>query len=463
MNQEREVYTVSELTRSIKFVLEEDFSDIWVEGEISNFRVPNSGHAYFTLKDKESQLKIVLFRLNKRLLKFEPEDGLHVIIRGRISVYEPRGEYQLIADYMEPKGIGALQLAFEQLKEKLFKEGLFDEAHKKPIPQFPQKIAIVTSPTGAAIRDMLRIIDRRFSTIHIVIYPVRVQGEGASIEIAQAIKELNILSHSELAEPIDVMIIGRGGGSIEDLWSFNEEVVARAIYDSKIPVISAVGHEIDYTISDFVADLRAPTPSAAAELVVKDKREVAQNIIGMEKRLINAVRNMLDILKSDLIGLQERRVLRAPLDRIYELQQRCDDLTLRIKRSPMTIYKKFSEKTSHLTKSLFILNPIVRIQRIKEILSEMNRGLEIAVKHRLEILDKKLKGTAGRLNALSPLAVLERGYSISRRLPDMKIIKDASDIEKGRQLNVKLHKGELVCRVEEQKKEKKYLPQIHTD
>ncbi len=443
--QEREVYTVSELTRAIKFVLEEDFSDIWVEGEISNFRVPNSGHAYFTLKDKDSQLKVVLFKLNKRLLKFEPEDGLHVIVRGRISVYEPRGEYQLIADYMEPKGIGALQLAFEQLKEKLFKEGLFDEAHKIPIPQFPQKIAIVTSPTGAAIRDILRIIDRRFSNVHIIIYPVKVQGEGASVEIAQAIRELNALPD------IDVMIVGRGGGSIEDLWAFNEEVVARAIYDSKIPVISAVGHEIDYTIADFVADLRAPTPSAAAELVVRDRKEVVQNIIGLEKRLINSIQNMVDILKSDLTGLQERRVLKSPLDKIYELQQKIDDMSLRVRRSPLLIYKNFTEKTFHLSRSLFILNPEVRIRRIKEILSELTRGLETTVNHRIEILDKKLTGMSGKLNALSPLSVMERGYSICRRMPDMKIIKDAIEVEKDGQVNVRLSKGELICHVAERK------------
>ena len=445
MNQEREVYTVSELTRAIKFVLEEDFPEVWVEGEISNFRVPNSGHAYFTLKDKDSQLKVVLFKLNKRLLKFEPEDGLHVIVRGRISVYEPRGEYQLIADYMEPKGIGALQLAFEQLKEKLFKEGLFDEAHKIPIPQFPQKIAIITSPTGAAIRDILRIIDRRFSNVHIIIYPVKVQGEGASVEIAQAIRELNALPE------IDVMIVGRGGGSIEDLWSFNEEIVARAIYDSKIPVISAVGHEIDYTIADFVADLRAPTPSAAAELVVRDRKEVFQNIIGLEKRLINAVQNVIDILKSDLTGLQERRVLKSPLDKIYELQQKIDDMGLRVRRSPLLIYKKFTEKTFHLSRSLFILNPEVRIRRIKEILSELTKGLETAVNHRAEILDKKLTGMSGKLNALSPLSVMERGYSICRRMHDMKIIKDATEVEKGGHVNVRLSRGELICRVEERK------------
>ena len=457
MEQEREVYTVSELTRAIKFVLEEDFPEVWVEGEISNFRVPNSGHAYFTLKDKDSQLKVVLFKLNKRLLKFEPEDGLHVIVRGRISVYEPRGEYQLIADYMEPKGIGALQLAFEQLKEKLFKEGLFDEVHKIPIPQFPQRIAIVTSPTGAAIRDILRIIDRRFSNVHIIIYPVKVQGEGASVEIAQAIKELNELSygkiveHGEPAEPIDVMIVGRGGGSIEDLWAFNEEVVARAIYDSKIPVISAVGHEIDYTIADFVADLRAPTPSAAAELVVRDRKEVVQNIIGLEKMLTYSIQNMVDILKSDLTGLQERRVLKSPLDKIYELQQKIDDMGLRVRRSPLLIYKKFTEKTFHLSRSLFILNPIVRIERIKEMLTELSKGLETTIDHRMEIFDKRVKGILGKLDALSPLAVMERGYSICRRLPDLKIIKNESEVEKGGQVNVRLHKGELICRVEERK------------
>ncbi|MEK6545370.1 MAG: exodeoxyribonuclease VII large subunit [Nitrospinota bacterium] len=397
---EREIYTVSELTRAVKFILEENFHDIWVEGEISNFKVSNSGHAYFTLKDEESQLRVVLFRLNKRLLKFEPDDGLHVIVRGRISVYEARGEYQLIADYMEPKGIGALQLAFEQLKEKLFKEGLFDEAHKKPIPDFPNKIAIVTSPTGAAIRDILRIIGRRFPNIHIIIYPVMVQGEGAAEKIAMAITELNGLSD------IDVMIVGRGGGSIEDLWAFNEEVVARAIYNSHIPIISAVGHEIDYTISDFVADLRAPTPSAAAELVVRDRREVIQNITSLEKRLINAVQNKVYILKGNLTGLQERRVLKSPFDKIYELQQRVDEMELRIKKT---------------------------------------------INHRIEMLDKELSGITGRLDALSPLAVMKRGYSICRRLPDMKIIKDISEVEKGGEVNVKLHKGELVCHVAERK------------
>ncbi|MEE9165043.1 MAG: exodeoxyribonuclease VII large subunit, partial [Nitrospinota bacterium] len=264
-NPERQVYTVTEITRAIKFSLETEFPRVWIEGEISNLRIPSSGHMYLTIKDEESQIKVVMFRSGKSQLKFGPKDGDQVIVKGKITVYEPRGEYQIVIDYMEPKGIGALQLAFQQLKEKLSKEGLFDEELKKSLPLLPQKIGIITSPTGAAVRDILNIIDRRFPNVHILIAPVKVQGEGAAQEIAAAVKDLNKI------KGVDVIIVGRGGGSIEDLWAFNEEVVARAIFESEIPVISAVGHEIDFTISDFVADLRAPTPSAAAELVVRDK------------------------------------------------------------------------------------------------------------------------------------------------------------------------------------------------
>src|SRR4030067_3150139 len=259
----RYILTVSELTQEIKDILEDKFPDVWVEGEISNLRIPPSGHIYFTLKDDFSQIRVVLFKNQARSLRFSPEDGLHVICRGRGSLYEKRGEYQLILEEMEPKGIGALQLAFLQVKERLEKEGFFDPARKRQIPMVPQTIGIVTSPTGAVIRDMLQIIDRRFENVHILLYPVRVQGEGASLEIARAIEYFNDRMN------VDVIIVGRGGGSLEDLWAFNEEGVARAIYHSRIPIISAVGHETDYTISDFVADLRAPTPSAAAALGVK--------------------------------------------------------------------------------------------------------------------------------------------------------------------------------------------------
>jgi exodeoxyribonuclease VII large subunit len=272
----RYILTVSELTREIKDILEMQFADILVEGEISNLKAPPSGHIYFTLKDDLSQIRVVLFKNQARTLRFSPEDGLQVICRGRVSLYEKRGEYQLILEEMEPKGIGALQLAFLQLKERLEREGFFDPSRKRQIPMVPQKIGIVTSPTGAVIRDMLHIIERRFENVHLLLFPVRVQREGAASEIAKGIEYFN-----EQME-VDVIIVARGGGSLEDLWAFNEEEVAKAIFYSKIPILSAVGHETDYTISDFVADLRAPTPSAAAELVVRDKREIKNTLRFLE-------------------------------------------------------------------------------------------------------------------------------------------------------------------------------------
>src|SRR4030066_820404 len=290
----RYILTVSELTQEIKDILEDKFPDVWVEGEISNLRIPPSGHIYFTLKDDLRQIRAVLFKRQARTLRFVPEDGLHTICRGRFSLYEKRGDYQLILETIEPKGIGALQLAFLQLKERLEKEGLFDPAHKKAVPMIPQKIGIVTSPTGAVIQDMLHILGRRFENLHILLYPVRVQGEGVSSEIAEAIKYFNQRTE------VDVIIVGRGGGSLEDLWAFNEEVVARAIYRSKIPVISAVGHETDYQIADFVADLRAPTPSAAAELVVRDKREMKNILHYLGGRLENQTLQMLEEYRTHL-------------------------------------------------------------------------------------------------------------------------------------------------------------------
>ncbi|MEK6576915.1 MAG: exodeoxyribonuclease VII large subunit, partial [Nitrospirota bacterium] len=278
---ERKVYTVYELTLSVKSSLEEGFSDIWLEGEVSNLRIPGSGHIYLTLKDERAQIRGIIFRSQVRSLRFLPKDGQHLLCRGHITVYEPKGEYQIIFTYIEPKGLGALQQAFEELKERLKSEGLFDEARKRPLPLYPEKIGIVTSPTGAAIRDILNIIGRRFPAVDILINPVPVQGEGAAELIAEAVNEMNRMGD------IDVLIVTRGGGSIEDLWAFNEEVVARAIYNSRIPVISAIGHEIDYTISDFVADLRVPTPSAAAEIVVKSRDELVEKVDAMTNRIVN--------------------------------------------------------------------------------------------------------------------------------------------------------------------------------
>ncbi len=389
---ERRILTVSDLTSLIKSALEESFYDIWMEGEISNLRIPTSGHIYLTLKDKASQIRAIIFKSSARNIKFELKDGIHIICHGRVTVYDVRGEYQIVIDTVEPQGIGALQLAFEQLKEKLFKEGLFDAKRKRPIPLLPRKIGIITSSTGAAIRDILNIINRRFANVHIIINPVPVQGEGAGIEIARAIEEMNEF------EDIDVLIVGRGGGSLEDLWAFNEEVVARAIYNSRIPVISAVGHEIDFTISDFVADLRAPTPSAAAELVVKNKQDLMDSLRHVFSRLKNGIKTLFDAKRSAL--REEIRAMKDPATRINEYIQRIDDLSIR---------------------------------------------LTGGINRYLDGLKKRIVAEAGKLNALSPLAILSRGYSIAMKLPEMKIIKDANDVQKGDEVNIRLHKGNLIC------------------
>lgn len=396
--QEKHIYTVSELTKYLRQILENSFPAIWVEGEISNFTYHTSGHMYFSLKDAGSVIPCAMFKRSNERLKFKLKDGLKVIAFGKISVYEPRGSYQFIIEEMEPKGIGALQLQFQQLKEKLQKEGLFDQSHKVPIPNLPTKIGIVTSPTGAAIRDILNIARRRFSNIEIIIYPVRVQGEGSKDEIADAIRHFNALNN------IDVMIVGRGGGSLEDLWAFNEEIVARAIYDSKIPVISAVGHEIDFTIADFVADLRAPTPSAAAELVIPRKDDLVNSITTNTTRLKNALVNIIDMMSQRLTRLRESYALKQPMKMVEQYEQMIDDL-----RKDMAI------RVEHL----------------------VTRRAE-----RFNLLTQKLE-------ALSPLSILNRGYSISARLRDGKIIKEVNDVTVGDKIETKLGKGKFISTVEE--------------
>jgi len=306
--KEKHIYTVGELTKYVRVILEDSFPSVWVEGEMSGFVLHTSGHMYFTLKDAGAVLGCAMFARSNAKLKFKPANGMKVICFGKVSVYEARGNYQLIVEEIEPKGVGALQLQFQQLKERLYKEGLFDDRHKVAIPQLPTRIGVVTSPTGAAIRDILNIVRRRFSNIEIIINPVKVQGEGAKDEIARAIRQFNELDN------IDVMIVTRGGGSLEDLWPFNEEVVARAIYESRIPIISAVGHEIDYTISDFAADFRAPTPSAAAELVIPNKEDLIKLIETSAIRLKNAISGKIGLLAEKLATLKESYVLRQPLN-----------------------------------------------------------------------------------------------------------------------------------------------------
>jgi exodeoxyribonuclease VII large subunit len=394
--QDIHVLSVSELTQLIKFQLEQSFDYLWVEGEISNFRIPSSGHFYFTLKDEKSQIRAVMFKSQNRSLEFEPKDGLSVICRGRLNIYETRGEYQLILDYLEPKGLGSLQLAFEQLKERLAEEGLFDPAHKKLLPLLPRKIGIITSPTGAVIRDILNIIERRFANVEILICPVKVQGEGAAQEIVSALQELNQIPE------IDVIILARGGGSIEDLWPFNEEIVARAIYCSEIPVISAVGHEIDFTIADFVADLRAPTPSAAAELVVRNKGDLIHNLDTVYVRLKNSIRKVYEFNQSRFAFLQ--------------------------KRMP---------------------DPRKMIPGLRLTIDEYGERITFHVSNAVKIKKEKVEGMMGRLDALSPLNVLKRGYSITRTVPDLKVVRDASFLSSNQLVSVKLFRGEVLCRVEE--------------
>ncbi len=435
----RYILTVSELTQEIKDILEDKFPDIWVEGEISNLRIPPSGHIYFTLKDDSSQIRAVLFKREARSLRFVLEDGLHIICRGRVSLYEKRGDYQLILEAIEPKGIGALQLAFLQLKERLEKEGLFDPAHKKPIPMIPQRMGIVTSPTGAVIQDMLHILGRRFENLHILLYPVRVQGEGASSEIVEAINYFNQW------EEVDVIIVGRGGGSLEDLWAFNEESVARAIHHSKIPIISAVGHETDYTIADFVADLRAPTPSAAAELAVRDKREMKNILHYLGGRLANEMLQILEEYRTHLSHLV--KIFKEPGKKVEEHFLRVDDLVSRLRLFTSWTLKRKGEKCLHLSESLLLRNPMQRAKTLRIFISEAKKHLEQNIKYSIEIQRQRVRATSGKLDSLSPLSILQRGYSITRKLPSLQILRDASHVKEGDEVEVKLFQGNLLCDV----------------
>ena len=418
MTAERAVLSVSQLTDQLRGVVEEKFPAVWVEGEISNFRLYSSGHAYFTLKDENAQLRAVLFRTRVRRLRFEPGDGQHVLAFGSLEVYAQRGEYQLVVELLEPRGLGALQLAFEQLKQRLGAEGLFEAARKRSLPPFPRKIGVVTSPSGAAIRDILRIIGRRFAGLHIVLAPCRVQGEGAAEEIAQGIVDLNRLGG------VDVIIAGRGGGSLEDLWAFNEEVVARAIAGSKIPVISAVGHEVDVTIADFVADLRAPTPSAAAELVVREKQAIVDGLDALRRRLDRAVRRPLS-----------------------DLERRVDDGRSRLDHASHLAHRRVAHRVELLTARLKAASPFNRLSVGRHRLDRVHGRLHGAVAGRVLAARHRLASAVGRLESLSPLAVLGRGYSLTRT-PEGAVVRRARDVSPGSRVNVLLGEGALDCRVE---------------
>ncbi len=429
--------TVSELTGLLRTSIEEQFSAVWLEGELSNLRAPGSGHVYCTLKDKTSQIRAVLFRSSAVKLRFALQEGLQVIVRGRLTVYEPRGEYQIVLDTVEPKGVGALQLAFEQLKARLAAEGLFDQDRKKPIPAFPRTVGVITSLTGAAIRDILAVLRRRWPTLNILIAPVQVQGESAGRQIAGALTALNDLG------TVDVIIVGRGGGSLEDLWSFNEEIVVRAIAASHAPVVSAVGHEIDVTLADFVADLRAPTPSAAAEAVVPVLAEIVERLRELKVRLGQVMlrycafeRQRLD---AGIRGVTDVRF------RIQETTQRTDEMVGQLREMVQELLTAWRERVHGVQRDLSSLNPIVAIKQGLATVPQLSKRLEgqmgvVLAQHR-----HRTHATLVQLNTLSPLAILGRGYSILQTVPAGQILRRANDVEAGQELEAQLASGRLGC------------------
>jgi exodeoxyribonuclease VII large subunit len=436
---QRRIFSVSELTREIRGLLEDHFPFIWVEGEISNFRVPASGHYYFVLKDIESQVRCVMFRSQQRWMRFQPEDGLHVLSQARVSVYEPRGEYQLLVDVIEPRGVGALQLAYEQLKKRLEAEGLFDPEHKKPIPFLTQRLGVVTSSTGAAIRDIIRVVRERYSNLEIYLYPVRVQGEGAAEEIATGIDIFN-------AEfPVDALIVGRGGGSWEDLWAFNEEAVVRAIFRSQIPIISAVGHEIDTTLADLAADVRAPTPSAAAELVAQHKEALEAYVADLLQRLQGRVRQILSLAGERLSSRKQR--LRHPAARLADLRLRIDEHRQRLEFARGQKLNSEAQRFLRLKDHLLHLSPDRRIAESQSLLDQCWRDLGLFARQSLQRKRQTLERSLTRLDGLSPLGILARGYSITTTWPQAKVVRSVRQVKKGATVRVRLHEGAMKCNV----------------
>jgi exodeoxyribonuclease VII large subunit len=437
---ERAVLTVSQLAARLRAVVEERFPAVWVEGEVSNFKLYGSGHAYFTLKDDGAQLRCVLFRSRTRRLRFEPRDGLHVLAFGGLEVYAQRGEYSLVVELLEPRGLGALQLAFAQRKERLQAEGLFDPARKRPLPRFPRTIGLVTSPSGAAVRDVLRVIGQRFGEVRIVIAPARVQGEGAAEELAQGVRELNALGG------VDVIIVGRGGGSLEDLWAFNDEQLARTIAASKIPVVSAVGHEVDFTIADFVADVRAATPSNAAELVVREKRAVAESVADLTRRLDRAMHRRLAASRDRLAAASGRRVLTDPHRPLRDWARRLDHARARLARAGQATLRRVAHRLTLAERGLSARSPVARTRQDRRQLAGLRDRLDRGMVATLERARHRMGGAVGRLDSLSPLAVLGRGYSLTLAAGG-RVVRRAGEVSPGDSVRVLLHEGSLDCRV----------------
>jgi exodeoxyribonuclease VII large subunit len=441
---DRRVWTVRDLVAAVRTHIEREYGDAWVEGEISNFRAQDSGHLYFTLKDQNSQIRAVMFRSQARLLRFRPENGMQVVLRGRVTIYEDRGELQISAEYLEPKGAGALQVAFEQLKAKLEAEGLFDPARKKPIPTLPRRIGIVTSPQAAALRDILNILLRRHHTASILIFPAQVQGDAASAEVGAGVRHFN------QARDVDVIIVARGGGSAEDLAAFNNEVLARVVAASGIPVISAVGHETDFTIIDFVADLRAPTPSAAAELVIRSRQEVEDQAEGLRQRLVRALRYRLLMGRQALTELAQHGAFGRITDLINRRQQRLDDLKNRLDRAERQVLEQHRRR-------LETAAAVVRHYDVRRMLGGIRRELDsriAALAATVRTLLLRQQGTlnqlTGQLEALSPLAILDRGYALVFDYAGM-LLKDAAQVKSGDEISARLAKGTVTATVSRRK------------
>ena len=442
--QDRRIWRVGDLVAAVRTHIEREYGDTWVEGEISNFRAQDSGHLYFTLKDANAQIRIVMFRSQARLLRFRPEAGMQVVVRGRVTIYEDRGELQISAEYLEPKGAGALQVAFEQLKAKLEAEGLFDSARKKPIPSLPRRIGLVTSPQAAALRDILQVLHRRDHTASVLIFPAQVQGETAPVEVTGGVAFFN------QARNVDVIIVARGGGSAEDLAAFNDEGLARAVAGSKIPVISAVGHETDFTIIDFVADLRAPTPSAAAEIVIRSRQDVEDQTEGLRQRLVRAMRYRLLMGRQALTELGQHGAFARMMDAINQRQQKLDELMHRQERAEREIIERSRRGWE-------VASAAVRHYDVRRMLAGIGKELNarvaamtVAARTSLQQRRSRLEHLSGQLAVLSPVAILERGYALVFDSSG-KLLKDAAQVKPGDEISARLAHGTLTARVQRKK------------
>lgn len=437
----RDIYSVGRLNSEVRAVLEGSFPLIWIEGEISNLARPASGHLYFSLKDAQAQVRCALFRMKRQRLRLQPENGQQVLLRARVSLYEGRGEFQLIVEHMEAAGEGALRQSFEALKQRLASEGLFDTEHKSPLPRFPTRIGIITSPSGAAIRDVLSVLGRRFPAIQVVVYPVPVQGDESPQAIADMIQTANRRGEC------DLLILTRGGGSLEDLMAFNDERVARAIYAASIPLVSAVGHEVDFSIADFVADQRAPTPSAAAELVSPDQVELRQSLRQLEQRLQRRIVQGLNRASSRLLHLTTRLQQQHPGTRLLQWTQRLDEMEQRLQYAIGNRLRYQRQHLDSLDARLKSRTPSLRLLQAQGQCQLLGQRLQRAIDGTLLGSRQRLAAQAGNLNALSPLATLKRGYSITRRMPDGEVVVDASRVNIDDEVETLLAHGRLICRV----------------